>query len=91
MREDKVPLLDAHDTDSGGDSEPGPAWPASHPAGRSYTREDVALHASIEDCWVVIHGDVYDVTPAMSRRRIAPPRRRPHTDPPISPPAVGRR
>ena len=91
MRKDKVPLLDAdaHDADSGGDSDPGPAWPASHhPAGGSYTLAEVALHSTIEDCWVVIHGAVYDVTRPC---RATPTRHRPPTDPSISPPAVGGR
>lgn len=27
-----------------------------------YTRQDVAQHKKYTDCWVVLHGQVYDVT-----------------------------
>eukprot|EP01062_Namystynia_karyoxenos_P058375 TRINITY_DN49937_c0_g1_i1.p2 TRINITY_DN49937_c0_g1~~TRINITY_DN49937_c0_g1_i1.p2 ORF type:complete len:150 (+),score=31.28 TRINITY_DN49937_c0_g1_i1:69-452(+) len=49
----------------------GPGWAgggeatvegAVRPALRSITREEVARHASTDDCWVIIHGKVYDVT-----------------------------
>lgn len=28
----------------------------------TYTREEVARHKKYNDCWVVLHGQVYDVT-----------------------------
>lgn len=28
----------------------------------TYTREEVAKHKKYNDCWVVLHGQVYDVT-----------------------------
>ena len=27
-----------------------------------YTREEVFQHSTKEDCWIVLHGEVYDVT-----------------------------
>ena len=32
------------------------------PARKSYTLAEVAAHASPKDCWMAIHGKVYDVT-----------------------------
>lgn len=30
---------------------------------KSYTMEEISRHASREDCWLLIEGSVYDVTP----------------------------
>lgn len=27
-----------------------------------FTREEVAQHKKFKDCWVILHGEVYDVT-----------------------------
>ena len=27
-----------------------------------FTREEVAQHKMFKDCWVILHGEVYDVT-----------------------------
>ena len=34
----------------------------------SYTLEDVATHSKAEDCWLVIEGNVYDVTPYIQKQ-----------------------
>lgn len=64
MRDDQVPLLleaDTHAGDSGGDSDAG--WPTADPAapGRSFSLAVVQGHNTADDCWVVVHGNVYDV------------------------------
>ena len=33
----------------------------------TYTREEVAKHKKFTDCWVVVHGQVYDVTKWLPR------------------------
>ena len=33
----------------------------------TYTREEVAKHKKSTDCWVVVHGQVYDVTNWLAR------------------------
>ena len=33
----------------------------------TYTREEVAQHNKSTDCWVVLHGQVYDVTKWLPR------------------------
>ena len=33
----------------------------------AYTREEVAQHEKRSDCWVVLHGQVYDVTKWLSK------------------------
>ncbi|GBG27643.1 Endoplasmic reticulum-Golgi intermediate compartment protein 3 [Hondaea fermentalgiana] len=35
---------------------------AVRPAVGTYTLEQVRLHASVDDCWIIAHGQVYDVT-----------------------------
>ena len=32
-----------------------------------YTREEVSLHKKSDDCWIIIHGEVYNVTPWLNR------------------------
>ena len=27
-----------------------------------YSREEVSQHGTAEDCWIILHGEVYDVT-----------------------------
>ncbi len=34
----------------------------------SYTLEDVAPHSKAEDCWIVIEGNVYDMTPYIQKQ-----------------------
>lgn len=34
----------------------------------SYTLTDVATHSKAEDCWLVIEGNVYDVTPYIQKQ-----------------------
>jgi cytochrome b involved in lipid metabolism len=34
----------------------------------SYTLEDVAKHSKAEDCWMVIEGNVYDMTPYIQKQ-----------------------
>ncbi len=31
-----------------------------------YTAQDVALHATREDCWMIVHDKVYNITPFVS-------------------------
>lgn len=31
----------------------------------TYTLEDIAMHASVTDCWTAVDGKVYDLTPYM--------------------------
>lgn len=31
------------------------------------TRDEVALHSTPEDCWTIVNGDVYDLTPFVGR------------------------
>ena len=60
MRDDKVPLLleaNTHDDDSGGDSDAGKT---AHPLPR-FSLAEVHRHNRVDDCWVVVHGAVYDV------------------------------
>ena len=33
----------------------------------TYTREEVAQHKKIGDCWIILHGEVYDVTKWLAR------------------------
>ena len=33
----------------------------------TYTREEVAKHRKSTDCWIVVHGQVYDVTKWLAR------------------------
>lgn len=33
----------------------------------SYTRQQVAQHKQFQDCWVILHGEVYDVTKWLPR------------------------
>lgn len=33
----------------------------------SYTRGEVAAHKKLDDCWIVVHGQVYNVTPWLKR------------------------
>ena len=42
---------------AGGDEEA-----AAAAAPKTYTMDEVAKHAAKDDCWVVVNGDVYDVT-----------------------------
>jgi len=37
------------------------------PTPRGYTKEEVANHKSKDDCWLIIDGKVYDVTPYISQ------------------------
>ena len=32
-----------------------------------YTREEVSLHDKRDDCWIIVHGKVYDVTNWLSK------------------------
>ena len=36
---------------------------AAAPKGKTFTAAEIAKHKEEEDCWLVIHGKVYDVTP----------------------------
>ena len=54
-----TPLVTADPTTSGAD--------ATEAGNQTFTMSEVAGHTHIEDCWVVISGDVYDVTPAAEK------------------------
>lgn len=44
------------------------AAPVQSPESKpSYTREEVGLHKKRDDCWIIIHGEVYNVTPWLKR------------------------
>lgn len=32
-----------------------------------YTREEVRTHKTPKDCWIILHGEVYDVTKWLAR------------------------
>merc|ERR1711998_1304 len=40
--------------------------PAAAPTAASFSLDDVAKHASDKDCWVVVNGEVLDVTDFMA-------------------------
>jgi len=48
------------------------AGSAAAPAKASYTLKDVALHATPKDCWMVIHGRVYDFSAYIPQHPSAP-------------------
>lgn len=63
MDDAKVPLLESADVESTGDDTPTIKAPrVNKPENIKYTYEDVAKHASKEDCWTILHGKVYDIT-----------------------------
>jgi cytochrome b involved in lipid metabolism len=39
----------------------------SSPAVRQWTKEEVSSHKTVNDCWLIISGRVYDVTELLSR------------------------
>lgn len=41
-------------------------------AAGSYTMEEVADHATLDDCWMVIEGNVYDITPYVDEHPARP-------------------
>lgn len=48
------------------------AGSAAAPAKASYTLKDVAQHATPKDCWMVIHGKVYDFSAYIPQHPSAP-------------------
>ena len=42
------------------------------PAKASYTLKDIAQHATLKDCWMAIHGKVYDVSAYIPQHPSAP-------------------
>lgn len=51
---------------AGGDKSPAEVTVAS------YTMEEVAGHATLDDCWMMIEGKVYDITPYVDEHPTRP-------------------
>lgn len=60
-KEQKEAALEAGRTQSGGntDSTSGSSQPSSQ---KLYTMAEVAQHATANDCWMIVNGNVYDLT-----------------------------
>ena len=57
-----TPTETAQPTDSAMEDESMMATHIPEAEAQTYTMEDISLHNSPEDCWIVLHGMVYDVT-----------------------------
>ena len=59
----KVPLLLGEEGIINGRVTPTAGAPVGSGDGeRVYTPQEIAQHCTVRDCWVVVHGGVYDVT-----------------------------